>query len=120
MPPKNLALTRIARDIKELSEDKSGTFTFKQDASNIYELLINFVGPEGTPYGGFRFDMKITYPPRFPSSPPKCIMLTPIFHPNISADKGEICLNILKDEEWAPITTTISIINHMCLLETSR
>ncbi|CAG8769733.1 9139_t:CDS:2, partial [Acaulospora colombiana] len=51
----------------------------------------------------------------FPNSPPKCILLTRIFHPNVSAS-GDICVNTLK-KDWKPtygITHILTVIR--CLL----
>jgi ubiquitin-conjugating enzyme E2 S len=55
-------------------------------------------GPVGTPYAGGHFRIRLTLGPNYPAAPPKAVMLTKIFHPNISAS-GEICVNVLK-RDW--------------------
>lgn len=54
--------------------------------------------PEGTPYAGGLFRMKLLLGKDFPASPPKGYFLTKIFHPNVGAN-GEICVNVLK-RDW--------------------
>ncbi|WVQ96483.1 hypothetical protein IAU59_003588 [Kwoniella sp. CBS 9459] len=52
-------------------------------------------GPPGTPYEGGYFRVKFAFGPEYPNLPPKCTMITKIFHPNISKS-GEICVDTLK------------------------
>lgn len=53
-------------------------------------------GPAGTPYAGGFFRVRFDFVDvDFPNMPPKCTMLTKIFHPNISK-AGEICVDTLK------------------------
>ncbi|WVF68967.1 hypothetical protein IAT40_003741 [Kwoniella sp. CBS 6097] len=52
-------------------------------------------GPPGTPYEGGYFKVKFAFGPEYPNLPPKCTMITKIFHPNISKS-GEICVDTLK------------------------
>lgn len=44
--------------------------------------------------------MKLILGPDFPTSPPRGVFLTKIFHPNVS-DTGDICVNVLK-RDWTP------------------
>lgn len=50
----------------------------------------------------------------YPNNAPLCKFITNIWHPNIS-NKGTICLDILKDE-WSATITTSNIINSITLL----
>ncbi|KIR68650.1 hypothetical protein I312_100253 [Cryptococcus bacillisporus CA1280] len=52
-------------------------------------------GPSGTPYEGGYFRIRFAFGSGFPNVPPKCTMVTKIFHPNISKT-GEICVDTLK------------------------
>ncbi|KAJ9122518.1 hypothetical protein QFC22_001947 [Naganishia vaughanmartiniae] len=53
-------------------------------------------GPAGTPYEGGYFRVRFCFTDvDFPNMPPKCTMVTKIFHPNISKT-GEICVDTLK------------------------
>lgn len=44
--------------------------------------------------------MKLILGDDFPSSPPRGVFLTKIFHPNVS-EAGDICVNVLK-RDWSP------------------
>ncbi|GHJ87390.1 hypothetical protein NliqN6_3792 [Naganishia liquefaciens] len=53
-------------------------------------------GPAGTPYEGGYFRIRFAFGEGdFPNTPPKCTMISKIFHPNISKT-GEICVDTLK------------------------
>ena len=40
-------------------------------------------GPEGTPYEGGLFRLELYLPDSYPMEPPKVLMITKIYHPNI-------------------------------------
>ena len=49
--------------------------------------------------------MRITFPPDYPSKPPKCVFSPVIFHPNIYPS-GTVCLSIVNEnEDWKPAIT---------------
>jgi len=66
-------------------------------------------GPEGSPFEGGTFKMKISIPDEYPSVPPKIEFLTPVYHPNISSN-GDICLDILEAEHWNECLTIQKVI----------
>ena len=51
--------------------------------------------------GKYVFDIDV--PRDYPHKPPKVVLDTPIYHPNIDR-QGAVCLNILR-KEWKPINT---------------
>ncbi|UOH80769.1 hypothetical protein LQV05_003426 [Cryptococcus neoformans] len=57
--------------------------------------LISPLQIAGTPYEGGYFRIRFAFGSEFPNLPPKCTMVTKIFHPNISKS-GEICVDTLK------------------------
>lgn len=67
------------------------------------EIQADIRGPVGTPYEGGTFRIRLTLGPDFPQSPPKGKVITPIFHPNVAKDTGEICVSALK-KDWTPNT----------------
>eukprot|EP00929_Paragymnodinium_shiwhaense_P039217 TRINITY_DN20627_c0_g1_i1.p1 TRINITY_DN20627_c0_g1~~TRINITY_DN20627_c0_g1_i1.p1 ORF type:complete len:260 (+),score=51.68 TRINITY_DN20627_c0_g1_i1:121-900(+) len=69
-------------------------------------------GPEGTPYEGGTFYLRLCFPASYPHEPPVARFVTPVWHPNIDADTGKICLNVLA-EEWDSLLTTPSLL--MCI-----
>jgi ubiquitin-protein ligase len=54
------------------------------------------------------------FPDEYPSKPPKCKFVPPLFHPNVYPS-GTICLSILnEDEGWKPaITIKVSILLYL-------
>ncbi|KIK57550.1 hypothetical protein GYMLUDRAFT_263047 [Collybiopsis luxurians FD-317 M1] len=94
------ALRRLMREISELKKSPPEGIRIQDndDDSNILDVVGIIEGPEGTPYAGGYFRVKFLFTPEFPASPPKCTMITKIFHPNVSSS-GEICVNTLK-RDW--------------------
>lgn len=64
----------------------------------ITDIQAYIEGPQGTPYTGGLFKVKLVLGKDFPQAPPKAFFLTKIFHPNVAAN-GEICVNTLK-KDW--------------------
>ncbi|VDP94186.1 unnamed protein product [Echinostoma caproni] len=90
---------RINKEICEvLNENIEGIeiLVNEQDSIDI-QAIIN--GPEGTPYEGGRFHVKLVLTEGYPMDPPKGYFYTKIFHPNIAPATGEICVNTLK-RDW--------------------
>lgn len=56
-----------------------------------------------------RWLLSILLPPNYPYAPPKIRFLTPIVHPNIALDTGEICLDLLKDA-WTPAYSVLETV----------
>ena len=79
-----------------------------EDDSNMFKWAGTVTGPEGSPYEGGTFFLKIDFPSDYPFKPPKIVFQTKIYHPNINS-KGEICLDILKDQ-WSPSHTISAVL----------
>ncbi|KAJ2161670.1 E2 ubiquitin-protein ligase peroxin 4 [Coemansia sp. RSA 552] len=61
-------------------------------------------GPQDTPYQGGLFELRIDVPEEYPIKPPTLTFVTPVCHPNVHFETGEICLDILKTQ-WSPAWT---------------
>mmetsp|Transcript_32167 Transcript_32167/g.44609 ORF Transcript_32167/g.44609 Transcript_32167/m.44609 type:complete len:207 (-) Transcript_32167:262-882(-) len=100
----NLTPGAINSLTKELSglicKPEEGIKVFLNE-QNIADIIAELDGPEGTPYAGGVFRLKLLLPSDFPNAPPKGFFITKIFHPNIRQPSGEICVNTLK-RDWAP------------------
>ena len=59
-------------------------------------------GKEGTDWEGGLYKVTMEFSDEYPSKPPKCKFVPPLFHPNVYPS-GAICLSILnEDEGWRP------------------
>ncbi|KAI9671838.1 MAG: E2 SUMO-conjugating protein ubc9 [Alyxoria varia] len=59
-------------------------------------------GKEKTLWEGGLFKVQMTFPDEYPTKPPKCKFVPPLFHPNVYPS-GTVCLSILnEDEGWRP------------------
>jgi ubiquitin-conjugating enzyme E2 I len=59
----------------------------------------------GTLWAGGVFKVTFDFPEEYPSKPPKCKFVPPLFHPNVYPS-GTICLSILdEDKDWRPAIT---------------
>merc|ERR1712096_65992 len=71
----------------------------------------------GNPYTNGSFIVSLEFPLEFPFKPPKVLLKTKIYHPNVD-DNGQICLPIVNPENWKPATKVKKILEClMCLLE---
>lgn len=60
---------------------------------------------EGTDWDGGVYKVVMEFSEDYPSKPPKCKFVPPLFHPNVYPS-GTVCLSILnEDEDWRPAIT---------------
>jgi ubiquitin-conjugating enzyme E2 I len=57
-----------------------------------------------TSWEGGKFQGLLSFPPEYPSAPPKFTFTPPVFHPNVYPS-GEVCISILNPKSWIPDTT---------------
>lgn len=71
-------------------------------------------GPEGSPFAGGVFSLRLELPPDYPFKPPTVRFTTKVYHPNISNDSppnsGTMCLGMLKPDQWKPSTKLNSVL----------
>ncbi|KAG4106384.1 ubiquitin-conjugating enzyme E2 S-like protein [Neocallimastix lanati (nom. inval.)] len=89
---------RIVKEVTALTQKPPEGICMIEKEENICDIQAIIKGPEGTPYEGGAFQIKLVLGSDFPISPPKGYFLTKIFHPNVS-NSGEICVNTLK-KDW--------------------
>merc|ERR1711862_760890 len=91
-----------------LAKDPVPGLTAIQNPNNFRIFLVSISGPGDTPYEGGHFEADLMLPDDYPMSPPKILMITKIWHPNIDR-QGRICLDILKNN-WTPALQIRSVL----------
>ncbi|CAM9664645.1 unnamed protein product [Heterosigma akashiwo] len=105
-----IARGRLAQERKNWRKDHPYGFyarpTSNADSStNLMKWECGIPGPEGTDWEGGLFKLTMEFSEDYPSKPPKCKFVPPLFHPNVYPS-GTVCLSILNEEEdWRPAIT---------------
>ncbi len=74
-------------------------------SANMMKWESGIPGKPGTDWEGGVYKVTMEYTEEYPSKPPKCKFVPPLFHPNVYPS-GTICLSILNEEEgWRPAIT---------------
>lgn len=92
----------ILRTKRELAKDGIAFAQVGERDVGHYTLTLSFSEPT-SPYYGQSYNVDIKLPRDYPITPPVCRFTTRIFHPNVRLSDGDICLNILKSEDWTPV-----------------
>jgi peroxin-4 len=69
----------------------------------------------GSGYEAGRWLISISLPSTYPLQPPKMTFRTPVVHPNIALQSGEICLDLLKDA-WTPAYSVLECVRAVRML----
>ena len=109
----NSISVRIKRDLSRIIKYKD---LFKIDIDdNILFWNVLIKGPEDSYYRGKEYNIEVNFINiNYPFDPPKITFKDKIFHPNID-DKGNICLDLLK-ESWQPTIPMINILKSILSL----
>ena len=78
------------------------------DARPQYDVW--FPGPPDTPYAGGMFRVSIIATARYPFDPPQVTFVTRMLHPNICANSGNVCLDVISEKSWSPAYTLRTVI----------
>ena len=107
-------LSRLNKELEELTNNPPTNCSAGVIDDDIYSWQATILGPEGSPYHGGIFYLKIEFPLDYPFKPPKVSFITKIYHCNINS-AGNICLDILK-EQWSPALTVSKVLLSICSL----
>tara|TARA_Y100000996_G_scaffold224669_1_gene176754 strand:+ start:3109 stop:3573 length:465 start_codon:yes stop_codon:yes gene_type:complete len=105
---------RIQKELIELQQSPPANCSAGPVGDDIFQWQATIMGPEGSPYQGGVFYLKISFPKDYPFKPPKMMFTTRIYHCNINSGGG-ICLDILKDQ-WSPALTISKVLLSICSL----
>ncbi|WWD18445.1 hypothetical protein CI109_102897 [Kwoniella shandongensis] len=100
---------RIQKELAELLSNPPENITVIPDEANLYQWQAVFKGPPGTPYAKGKFTISIAFNTDYPFKPPLIQFKTKMWHPNIDSD-GNICIGLLKTENWKPATKMLIVL----------
>jgi ubiquitin-conjugating enzyme E2 D len=103
-----MSINRLTKELKDIKNDPPANCSAGPNGENMFEWHATILGPEGTPYHGGIFFLKVNFPSDYPFQPPKVRFETKIYHCNINSNGG-ICLDILKGQ-WSPALTVSKIL----------
>lgn len=107
-------LKRLSSELKEIVNSPPSNCSAGPIGDDMYKWQATIMGPEGTPYHGGIFILRIDFPSDYPFKPPRVVFQTKIYHCNINSSGG-ICLDILKDQ-WSPALTISKVLLSICSL----
>jgi len=104
-------IARLNKELEKLNKNPiPGIYAHPIDDNDLTKWKGRVEGAKGTPFEGGYFHFKIDFPENYPFEPPKIIMKTKVYHPNINHVKGSICVNILKKDKWAATNNISSVL----------
>jgi len=101
---------RNKRKMIDIQQVVSNGYKIFYSAGGTDELFIIFHGPDNSPYEGGIWKIRIRFPPQYPYKGPIINFMNKIFHPNIEAKAGTICLNLISSN-WSPTYDLLSVLN---------
>ena len=107
-------LNRLRKELEDINNCPPANCSAGIVEDDIYNWQATIMGPDGSPYEGGVFYLKIEFPHDYPFKPPKVQFITKIYHCNINS-AGNICLDILK-EHWSPALTISKVLLSICSL----
>ncbi|KAJ2019422.1 Ubiquitin-conjugating enzyme E2 C [Coemansia sp. S3946] len=84
-----------------------GISAFPQ-SDNMLNWIGTLDGAPGTVYEGLTYKLALSFPSNYPFTAPTITFVTPCWHPNVD-DRGNICLDILK-EQWSAVYNVQTIL----------
>lgn len=105
-------IQRLKKEMEDLQNSPPANCSAGVIDDDIFNWQATILGPEGSPYQGGIFYLRIEFPIDYPFKPPKILFTTKIYHCNINLSGG-ICLDILK-EQWSPALTISKVLLSIC------
>jgi len=108
-------LKRIKKELEEMQKNPPENCSAGLiDERDPFQWQATIMGPEGSPYHGGVFYLKIQMAADYPFRAPHITFITKIYHCNVNVN-GSICLDILKDK-WSPALTISKALLSICSL----
>ena len=105
---------RLTNEFKSLTTSPVCNSTVSQEDS-LYKWKIVLPGPKGSAYEDGSFTLSFVFPDNYPFKCPDVKFVTPMYHPNVKKDTGEICMDVFANS-WAPTQKVSDIIQKLASL----
>ena len=79
---------------------------------DIFKWRITLIGAKDSPYEDGIFFLELLFPQDYPRNPPRISFLTPIYHPNVHAGDGFVCVNFTV-HDWKATTSVREILTKL-------
>ena len=106
---------RLTNEFKNLSTNPVCNAKVQQEGGNLYKWKVVLPGPKGSAYEDGIFNLSFEFPDNYPFKCPEVKFITPMYHPNIKKDTGEICMDVFANS-WAPTQKVSDIIEKLASL----
>jgi ubiquitin-conjugating enzyme E2 D/E len=116
MAAPNPRLSRLAKERLKLERRPIDGVLVTWPGNSLDNLVVEITAPEDSIYHDDVFTVEITTN-SYPEKPPRCVMKTPIFHPNIDTN-GAICVAAIRAQYrpsvtlWAVIDEIVNALKH--------
>ena len=105
---------RLTNEFKNLSTNPICGAKVAKENGNLYKWKVVLPGPKGSPYEDGLFNLSFDLE-NYPFKCPEVKFITPMYHPNIKKDTGEICMDVFANS-WAPTQKVSDIIEKLASL----
>jgi ubiquitin-conjugating enzyme E2 M len=105
---------QFKKELPELSTIPQCKLT--QNKTDFMNFLATYTPDDESMWYGGKYEFSISVQDNYPFDPPKVMCNTKIYHPNIDL-KGNVCLNILKND-WKPTLNISTVIAGLYFLFT--
>lgn len=103
------ALIRLSKELEDLHKNPPDRFCVGPIDEDMFHWQGVLTGPEDSPYEGGLFKFRVTFPNDYPMSAPSVAFMVKVYHPNVNAESGAICLDIL-GKRWSASYTITEIL----------
>lgn len=100
--------TRLRHELKNFCADPLDGIRAQPMDPFYFNWQASIAGPQGSPYEGGLFFLRLQVPPSYPMDPPSVHFVTKIFHPNISRH-GDIGLDSI-NHNWSLALTIAKVL----------
>ena len=110
----NKSSKRLTNEFKSLTTNPVCNSKVTQE-DGLYKWKVVLPGPKGSAYEEGTFTLSFEFPDNYPFKCPDVKFITPMYHPNVKKDTGEICMDVFANS-WSPTQKVSDIIEKLASL----